>query len=230
MRWLCLVRRGLVSAHELVEGITTELVQGLVQPHEKWLPGRRFLRDREIGLFGFVRLLSSPFSLSPVLACSGRLCPTVTVLTVRNETAASLSVEGAWVELARRGLDRQGQQGGDQGQRRVAQGLQTGDRGHAARLSPELESQERGGLAPLGGGVKLDLAAGKSSKGQRRRVSSSSVSGSGSGHRAPLQERNVSVIVVRDDQVVEAVTGVEHDRRYRVEPPEGMVRVRGMCP
>ena len=27
------------------------------QPHEKWLPGRGFLRDREIRLFGFVRLL-----------------------------------------------------------------------------------------------------------------------------------------------------------------------------
>ena len=56
MRWLCLVRRGLVSTHELVEVITTELVQGLVQPHEKWLPGRGFLRDREIGLLRFVRL------------------------------------------------------------------------------------------------------------------------------------------------------------------------------
>src|SRR5271157_2241632 len=38
---------------------------------------------------------SSPFSPSPVPACSDRLCPTVTVLTGRNETAAAASPSNA---------------------------------------------------------------------------------------------------------------------------------------
>src|SRR5271157_2019820 len=117
MRWLCLVRRGLVSTHELVEGITTELVQGLVQPHEKWLPGRGFLRDREIGLFRFVR-----FSRITILtlASAGILRQALPHGHGQEQNGrGSLSVERARVELGRRGLDRQGQQGGYQGQRPV---------------------------------------------------------------------------------------------------------------
>src|SRR5271157_6329899 len=147
MRWLCLVRRGLGSARELVEGITTELVQGLVQPHHKWLPRRGFLRAREIGLFRFVRFFRITIL---TLASAGMLRQALphghrTYSKERNGPTG-LSIERAWVELGCRGLDRQGQQGGDQGQRRVAQGLQAGDHGHAACLPPELESQERGGF------------------------------------------------------------------------------------
>src|SRR5271166_4733853 len=171
MRWLCLVRRGLVSTYELVEVITTELIQGLVQPHHKWLPRRGFLRAREIRLFRFVRFFRITIL---TLASAGMLRQALphgrrTYGKERNGRTG-LSIERAWVELGCRGLDRQGQQGGDQGQRRVAQGLQAGDHGHAACLPPELESQERGGLATLGGSINFDLASGETRKRQRRRV------------------------------------------------------------
>src|SRR5208337_3859410 len=109
MRWLCLVRRGLGSARELVEGITTELVQGLVQPHEKRLPGRGFLRDREIGLFMFVRFFRITIL---TFASAGMLRQALphghrTYGKERNGRTG-LSVERTRVELGRRGLDRQG--------------------------------------------------------------------------------------------------------------------------
>ena len=130
MRWLCLVRRGLVSTYELVEVITTELVQGLLQPHHKWLPGRGFLRAREIGLFRFVRFFRITIL---TLASAGMLRQALphghrTYSKERNGPTG-LSIERAWVELGCRGLDRQGQQGGDQGQRRVARGCKPGTMG-----------------------------------------------------------------------------------------------------
>src|SRR5208337_2171510 len=130
MRWLCLVRRGLGSARELVEGITTELVQGLVQPHQKRLPGRGFLRDREIGLFRFVRFFRITIltlaSAGMLRQAHGQALPhghrtygQALPYGQERNGRGSLSVERARVELRRRGLDRQDQQGGDQGQRPV---------------------------------------------------------------------------------------------------------------
>src|SRR5271157_2415740 len=49
-------------------------------------------RSGSLGSFGSS---ASPFSPSPVPACSDRLCPTVTVLTGRNETAAAASPSNA---------------------------------------------------------------------------------------------------------------------------------------
>src|SRR5271166_5733240 len=112
MRWLCLVRRGLVSAHELVEGITTEVVQGLVQPHEKWLPGRGFLRDRETGLLGFVRFFRTTI-LTHASAGMLRQALPYSHRTYGQERNGRTGLS-AWVELGCRGLDRHSQQGGDQ--------------------------------------------------------------------------------------------------------------------
>ena len=91
-------------------------------------------------------------------------------------------------------------------------------------LTPELESQERGGLAPLGGGVEPDLDAGKGHEGQAGRVGKARL---GRGPRQvqamgpAYQQRKGAITIVGDDQIVKAAAGAEFEGRHRVEATGG---------